>query len=73
MCTVTSCCTTEMIFLPCGKPRGKRNNLKMRKLKGNPSHASPPKHKMPAKRDLYTICRQAGETHNRLLTALDFR
>ena len=41
MFTVTSCCTTEMIFLPCGKPRGKRNNLKMRKLKGNPSQLHP--------------------------------
>ena len=36
------------------------------------SKPTPPKHKMPAKRDLYTICRQAGETHSRLLTALDF-
>ena len=41
MSTVTLCCTTEMIFLPCGKPRGKRNNLKMRKLKGNPSQLHP--------------------------------
>ena len=30
-----------MIFLPCGKPRGKRNNLIMRKLKGNPSQLHP--------------------------------
>ena len=37
------------------------------------SKPSPPKHKMPAKCDLYTICRQAGETHSRLWTALDFR
>ena len=37
------------------------------------SKPTPPKHKMPAKRDLYIICRQAGETHSRLLTGLDFR
>ena len=37
------------------------------------SKPTPPKHKMPAKRDLYTICRQAGETYSRLLTALDSR
>ena len=37
------------------------------------SKPTPPKHKMPAKRDVYTICRQAGETHSRLLIALDFR
>ena len=37
------------------------------------SKPSPPKHKMPAKRDLYTIYRQAGKTHSKLLTALDFR
>ena len=29
------------------------------------SKPTPPKHKMPAKRDLYTICRQAGKTHSR--------
>jgi len=37
------------------------------------SKPTPPKHKMPAKRDLYIICRQAGETHSWLLTALYFR
>ena len=37
------------------------------------SKPTPPKHKMPAKRDLYTICRQAGKTHSRLLTALEFQ
>ena len=27
------------------------------------SHVTPQKQKMPAKRDLYTICRQAGQMH----------
>ena len=73
MCTVTSCCTTENNDIPAmWEAKRKKKQSENEEAEGE-SKPTPPKHKMPAKRDLYPICRQAGETHSRLLTALDFR